>query len=493
MLPESPVTRAACVLFLLATGSAGAAVACGSDHSSPVPVAARKLDQVPSFDGLEGLDPEAVASVRRAAEALAADIERPGGWTDLGAALHAHGRLELARTCYEQRVLRDPEDPRTWYWLALIEEERGESGRAIAHLGQCVRREPRYLPGHWRRGLLHLRQGELEPAETAMRAALDLAPHDAAAVVGMARVRLQQGAPGDAAALLEEHLRRLPTDQNARMLLGTAYRELGRVEDATRVMTGAAGAEPVRKDPWRDEMLTRRLGYRTDFLRAVDRLEQGAVAEAIGLLEKLHARRPDDTLVHLSLHRAYRMNGELGRAIELLQEALRIDPLMDVIHLHLAGAERERAHRTGSAPDRAALARALASSEAACELSPNFPEAQGMRGDVLADLGRDAEALEAYLRAADLAPDASMWQEKAGLALCRAGRWAEAVPRLRRLAALQPRSARTLLQLAAALANSGELEEAHGHLVQARALAPRDPVIEKALLDLERNRAGGGG
>jgi tetratricopeptide (TPR) repeat protein len=246
----------------------------------------------------------------------------------------------------------------------------------------------------------------------------------------------------------------------------------------------------VRRDPWRDELLARRQGHRAEFLRSLELLERGATADAIRELEALRARRPGDVLVLLSLHRAYRIAGDLEHALALLLEARRADPLRDVVHLHLAGAYRERAHRSGGAPERASLESALASSVTACELAPTHAAAHGMRGDVLAELGRGAEALEAWVRAAELGRGDPMWQEKAGLALCQAGRWAEAVPKLRQLDSLRPRSARTLLQLAAALANSGQIEEARAPLAEARALAPDDPMVRKAYDDLERTRAG---
>lgn len=451
-----------------------------------------ELARAPLPEDTDGLDPAALELVRRAAAEVDADARRPEPWTRLGMAFHANRRFELARTCYAQRLLRDPEDARTWYRLALVEDQLGETDRAIAQLEESSRLAPSYAPAHWRRGLLHLRRGELERAEECMRSALAIAPHDAAAVVGMARVRLQQGRPADAAALLEEHLERLPRDGNARFLLGTAYRNLGRTEEAARTLGAGAGGDPVWEDPWEAEVVALRRGYRTEFFEAVDLLAAGKVQRAIAILEELHRRQPDDTLIHINLHRAYRMNGELDRAIALLREAREIDPLLDVVYLHLAGALRDKARESGESPDRTLLQSALESIERACELSPTYADAHGLRGDVLSDLGEVERATDAYARAANLDHDSVMWNEKAGLALCQAGRWEEAVPLLRRLDVLQPGSKRTLFLLSAALANSGHLEEARGSLEAARRLAPDDPVILKAIGDLDRKLHDGG-
>jgi tetratricopeptide (TPR) repeat protein len=455
-----------------------------------------RLVGVPALGALDDLGAEAAARIEQAAADLAADVESPASWLELGAVLHAHGRLALARSAYQQTLLRAPGDARAWYWLAWLEEEHSPE-RTLLCLAECARNAPDQAPVHWRMGTLQLGWNRLEEADRSFRAALERAPGDAAAVVGLARVRLQEGRPEEAARLLEEHLRRTPQDRHARFQLGRAYRELGRPEDAQRMQAGAVGADPLERDPWREELLARRQGPRADFLRAMELLERGDAAAALPLLEGLRTRTPGDVLVLIGLHRALRMGGDLERALTLLVEARDLDPSSDVVRLHLAGIYRERAHREGAAQGRAWLERALAESERAVELAPTHASAIGLRGDVLLDLGRTEEALVDWTRAAELDRGAPQWQEQAGLALCRAGRWGEAVPFLRRLDSLQPRVPRILLQLAAALANSGELDGALAPLEEARALAPADPSIQKALEDLARARSaarrGGGG
>jgi len=468
--------------WVLALGLA----ACGPGAPPPPPL--ERLEHPPALEE-DGLEPAARALVLRRAAEVEAAPGRAEPWLALGSALHAHGRFQDARACYAQVVLRDPGNARAWYLRAVVEDELGAVDAAVGAFQEAVRLAPDAVPARWRLGNLWLGLGELGRARSAFEAALSRAPHDAAAVVGRARVLLQQEDFTAAASALQEHLRRLPVDGNARYLLALAYQRLGRSEDAAALLAGGAGGEPLRQDPWLQEVLALRQGDRAEFLRAVEELDHGDPDRARAQLEELHARRPEDTLVLLALQRALRRSGELERAIELLLEARRIDPLDDIVHVHLAGACREAAHRAGTPPDRTWLERALESATQACELSPTFAEAQAMRGDVLEDLGRPAEAAAAHRTAAELAPDVALWQEKAGVSLCRAGRWAEAVPVLRRLDALRPNDPRGLLTLAAALANSGQLEEARAPLAAARRLAPDDPAVRKASEDLERSLA----
>ena len=444
-----------------------------------------KLNAVPRAEGLASLDPEAVLLIEESATALELDVDRPELWTQLGMVYQAYRRFELARTCYEQRLLRADDDARTHHYLARVCEQLGRTDEAIRHTEASLELAPGYVPAHWRLGLLHLAQGEIGRAESAMEAALGLAPFDAASVVGLARVRLQQDRNDEAVELLETHLERLPGDANARYLLGTAYRKAGRMEEAARALAAGTGGDPVQDDPWMGELYSLRRGYRRQFLDAVDVLGAGEVDRAIELLEALHEREPEDTLIHLSLHRAYRMKGEPDRALSLLVEAERIDPLQDMVHFHLAGAYLDKARAGGDPPDPELLDEALRSAETTCELSPTFANAHGMRGDVLAEKGLAAESTEAWLRAARLERSSVMWNDKAARALCREGRWDEAVPLLRQLDVLRPETPNILYLLGLALAKSGLGKEARIELRRALAAAPDDPRIRQALSELE--------
>ena len=328
---------------------AGSIPAATAETSTP-----GKLSQAPRAEALDlqGLDPESLALIEESVADLEARIEEPAYWTQLGMVYHAHRSFELARTCYEQRLLRDADDARTWYFLALAQNQLGASREVTRSLDQALAIDATYAPSHWRLGLTYLSEGQLEPAEKALEDALRIAPEDSAALVGMARVRLQQDRTEEAIELLKQQLERVPEDENARFLLGTAYRKQGKIDEAARILITSTGADPVQEDRWRDEIYSLRRGYRLEFLSALQVLQDGNTQKAIRQLTELHERQPEDTLVHLSLHRAYRMNGELDRAIALLLDAERIKPQQDMIHLHLAGAYREKAHQSAGGPQK---------------------------------------------------------------------------------------------------------------------------------------------
>ena len=454
-------------------------------QASPAPESAGggvfKLTFAPRAEETGGLDEASLLLIEESLQSVDAAPEVPEYWTQLGMVYHAYRRFELARTCYEQRLLRDTAHPRTLYYSALVEEQLGRTSEAVELLNRCLAHDATYPPAFWQRGLLHLSLGELDRAANDMREALRLAPFDAAANVGLARVRLQQNRADDAVSLLEAHLRRLPGDSNARFLLGTAYRKAGRMEDAARMLTSGTGGDPVREDPWLGEIHSLRRGYRREFLDAVDVLTAGDVVTAIEALEALHAREPEDTLIHLSLHRAYRMNGERERALELLLEARDLEPLEDMGHFHLAGVQLEEAHSEQDPSSSAALERALESIDRTCELSPTFANAHGMRGDVLMAMKRYEEATDAYVKAAQLDRSSAMWNDKAARTLGQGNRWQEAIPFLLRLDGLRPGTANIHYLLSIAYLRSGRPDEALTHAQRVRQLSPDDPRIQDLL------------
>ncbi|MFT5048793.1 MAG: tetratricopeptide (TPR) repeat protein [Chlamydiales bacterium] len=475
-------------------GCGGAAPGTGSTEAGTdsALIEATRATAAPQLDQLEGLDQRAADAIRNAADELASSIDRSSAWTGLGILLHAHRRFEAARSCYEQGLLRDPHDARTWYFRALIDDQLGATDRAERGLERCLEIEASYPPAHWRLGLLQLGRGDLERAEESMLAALAISPHDAASVVGLARVRMQQGDGAAAVDLLEAHTERIPGDDNARFLLGTAYRQVGRMQDAARVLATGAGADPIRNDPWQAVIIGHRRGYRADFLEATEVLARGEVKRAIALLERLREQQPDDTLVQLSLHRALRADGALDESIGLLLETREREPLHEMVHLHLAGAYLEQAKLGGDPADQVLLLAALQCSQRARELAPSYPSAHGMHGDILTALDQTDAATDAYLLAAELGRDSIQWHRLSARSLCAAGRWQEALRVLDRLDVLEPDSARTLYFIGVAHGSTGQLERARVALARAVELAPDDQGIDAAYervlsaLDIEK-------
>lgn len=144
--------------------------------------------------------PGAIANFRKA---IAIDTNLPG--------IH----FELAETL---RMSADPKqraDAEQEYKLAL--EKNGRNEKAMARLGDIA--EVR---------------NDLDGAAAYYKQALGLAPEDAEAEIGMAKVDAERNDNAAAAALLEHVIRADPSNLVAHYRLSAVYRSLGRSEDARR-------------------------------------------------------------------------------------------------------------------------------------------------------------------------------------------------------------------------------------------------------------------
>ncbi|RZU41033.1 tetratricopeptide repeat protein [Edaphobacter modestus] len=136
-------------------------------------------------------------------KALAADPHLPGIHYELAEALHASPDLKLRGEAEEQ------------YRLAVAANPADE--KAVTRLGDTA-----------------LDKGDLDGAAERYQQALKLAPHDADALIGMARVSTEKNDPEAALPLLERVVAADASNVQAHYRLSVVYRKLKRPEDAKR-------------------------------------------------------------------------------------------------------------------------------------------------------------------------------------------------------------------------------------------------------------------
>lgn len=327
---------------------------------------------VPELAAYGPVEPAVAAVLTERLTAISASRADGDEWGRLAMALEANGLTPQAKDTYAVAAALAATHGRWSYHLARLRARDGDTAGALAAYDEAITRSPDYVPARWRRGLLLLDRGDLAAAESAFRVAVNLAPSDSAGVTGLARVQMAQGKPHEAAATLEALIERVPDDRYAYQVLGTAYRALGRAEEAEDAVAAGASGEPQWMDPWASEVGVYRRGFAAMLKEATTLGLEGHHAEAIRLLETLRAERPDDRELTTYLGGIYATAGRTADARPLLEGVLRAHPddfdaTMNLATAHLFDRAWDEADRLA--------ARAL-------ELRPRDADATRLRGVV---------------------------------------------------------------------------------------------------------------
>ena len=75
----------------------------------------------------------------------------------------------------QQMLQRQPDDPFLLYGVAMEYKKAGESGRALEHFDEVLRRDPNYCYAYYQRAQVHESRGDLEAAKRSLRDGLDAA------------------------------------------------------------------------------------------------------------------------------------------------------------------------------------------------------------------------------------------------------------------------------------------------------------------------------
>lgn len=163
-------------------------------------------------------------------------------------------------------------------------------------------------------GKLLLDQGKLESAAYVFGGVLDERPNYTFALEGLGLVAAQRGELEKAVAHFEKAYALIPSHQFAERL-ATIYKRLGRLKDVERMI------QIVLNDFAADE----KLGANTNLEYATFCAEQDLnLEEAFQRIQKEYQRRPGNIKVLATFAWILHKKGESGRAISLMDEALRL-------------------------------------------------------------------------------------------------------------------------------------------------------------------------
>jgi tetratricopeptide (TPR) repeat protein len=430
----------------------------------------------PALADLGPLAPEIADIVGQARDGVAQDPRDAVRWGRFGMVCEANGLAAAARDAYAAAAALQNSDAKWWYHLASMDARLGRIDDAVRDMRRAIEINSAYAPAYWRLGFWLLDQNQTEGAERAFDRATEIDPADRAGWIGLARVFLQRDENARAAGLLERLVGAAPAEAYTLQLLGTAYRRLGRVDEAAAAMQVGAKGEPQWSDPWTDEMLEFRRGYAALLKDATAYIVAGRFPHAIAILEQLRRDKPDDLVLMAHLGQVYVAGGRDADGVSLLEQVIARQPDRFEAHVDLATGYMHLGNLT-KARDEAARAVSLNDS-----YSPGY-ETLGL---VEWRNGDTRRAIAAFDRSVALDPRnarALVWK---AMVQTNEGLTAGALATFDRAARTDPTNVDAWIGIANAQMNQHDLAAAAAAVQNAQRLQPDRPAV-KATADRLRS------
>lgn len=403
------------------------------------------------------------SAIEKAHALVHTEPQNSGGWMKFGLIYDANGFDTLAAICYEQALRLDSSKPKWWYWLGLVRADLGDFEAARTALEKSMTLDSFYIAAPRQLGLWLLQQGDIKAAEVAIKKAMTIDASDSSTLVAMSRIALEKDEAQQATELLETVIQQAPQYNFARLLLGTAYRRLGRLEEAEVQFSRSTGSTPIYEDPWREEVLAYRTGYAGTILEADRLLAKGRGSELTSRLEALKREYPDDVVVVYKLAAAYEQSNRPRDALEILEWIALEHPEHVLTHLKLSDYYAAMGQ----------MEQALAQVRIAVNLNPELGTSYRQLGKMLSqsgDIEGAAEALTLAIRNGRTDPDIAI---SLGSLQARLSRWREAMETFDALTKRSPDSAITFCWLARARAELGDFQRSSEALQKAIELDPQ--------------------
>jgi tetratricopeptide (TPR) repeat protein len=165
------------------------------------------------------------------------------GCLNMGIALFYMGRLDDADNILAKSAQHEPQNPRAWFNLALVERAAGNDSVAVQDFEKVASLDPNDPETHYLIGALYLKANDYQQAISSFRKALDLDPFNLAAEFGLAQA---ESRTGDVNGALE-HLKRAEhlTETNLGRPASTAYGEQGQYSLAQEMLAPPQPAPPA--------------------------------------------------------------------------------------------------------------------------------------------------------------------------------------------------------------------------------------------------------
>ncbi|MCE2397075.1 tetratricopeptide repeat protein [Candidatus Poribacteria bacterium] len=265
--------------------------------------------------------------------------------------------------------------------------------------------------GHYQIGLIYARKGAFEKAKTQYQLAIGLDPELALPHFQLGYLLTQQGKFEEAIPCYQKALALYPDHTGAYYQLANAYFRMGKQEEGKRQL------ERFRE-----------IKAKERFNLAEQSLKEGEIDEALTAFQRALDMDAAFAPAYARLSAIALQQNDLETAAEYLQQALEIRPNFAAGHYQLGSIY----HKKGEAE------KAIESFETALQLRPNFAPACNALAWLYAESEKNIdEAISLATRAVKLKPTASYWDTLA-YALYKAQRYKDAAAAIATAVDLQP-------------------------------------------------------
>ena len=321
--------------------------------------------------------------------------------TDLSnaVALHKAGRLEEARSAYEQILGISPELNEAEHGLALIALDLGQQDKAISLITNCISKDPANLSYRFSLGVTLLQAGKPKDAETQFRKLIEDAPRMIEPHLYLARTLKALNRWTERLDVLTIASKQFPNHGDIWMEKGQAERTLLQHAEAEQSFLKALNIDESDPDT---------LNNLAVVVRAQNRFE-----EALGLYFKALEIAPDNPKVHGNLGNVLSEMGLAYDAEHHLRKAAHLQP-NDISSLYNLAVFLTREERAEEAIDYF---------NKVIKINPDHSDAWINLGVARLSLGNTQGAEECYRRAIRIAPQNPEANYNLAWVLLLTGRW----------------------------------------------------------------------
>ena len=403
----------------------------------------------------------------------------------LGMAYEINDYKEAAIDVYGQAAALDPKAFNWPYFRALLIAELGDPGTALEVLDTAIAIDGDYAPAWLWRGSWLRNLGRFDDAVAAFERAAELGA-ETTAQVGVAQTALRQSKPAEALELLAP-LAKKADHPHVYRLLGRAHQALGNEDEARIAAARGRNATPLQwRDPRHVDKWDLLASYGGRLVHAEQLLNAGRFAEVIEVLSPMLDTYPDDEVILANLAMAVGRNGDIARAVSLVERGLTMNPDYYRFHNVLASL---RFHQGDEGAALAHLERSVAANPVQA-----WPYQQ--MATIYMSQARYDDALDAFDSALQHGvenPERIL--HTAGMIEGARERWQQAIARFERATVLHPAYTKAFIYLGRSLAEAHRFKEARAALAWAEQLNTHPDDLRSAnvrLAALERALASNG-